>query len=116
MTIRWDSSQVDRALANLAKADLTAIPLAGGIRLASIMAENAPVLTGNLRRSLHAEEVGQVGDIIEVQAGTNVEYAPDTEFRSSRPGWAAKSLREAEGPVLEDMAEAARQIIEGAGG
>ena len=123
MTIRWDSSQVDRALANLAKVDLAAIPLAGGIRLAGIMAENAPVLTGNLRRSLHPEEghpehvesVEQTGGVIEVQVGTNLEYAPDTEFRSRRAGWAAKSLREGEGPVQEDMAEAARQIIEGAG-
>ena len=114
MTIRWDSSEVDRALANLAKVDLTAIPLAGGIRLAGIMAGNAPVLTGNLRRSLHAESAEQTGVIIEVQVGTNLEYAPATEFRSSKAGWFAKSLREGEGPAQEDMAEAARQIIEGA--
>ena len=120
MSIVWDTSQIDRALARLANADLAAIPIAGGFTLAGIMAENAPYLTGNLRRSLHPEEshsdhvttVDQQGNIIEVQVGTNVEYAADTEFRSSRPGWAAKSLAEGEGPVQEDMAEAARQVIE----
>ena len=122
MTIRWDTSQVDRALANLGALDLEVIPLAGGIRLAGIMAGNAPVLTGNLRRSLHPEEshsehvesVEQTGAVIEVQVGTNLEYAPETEFRSRRKGWAAKSLREGEAPALEDMAEAAQQIIEAA--
>ena len=120
MTIRWDTSQIDRALANLAKADLTAIPLAGGFVFAGIMAENAPYLTGNLRRSLHPEEnhsdhvegIEDSGNVIEVTTGTNVEYASDTEFRSSRPGWAAKSLAEGEGPVLEDMTEAAQQVID----
>ena len=74
----------------------------------------------NLRRSLHPEEshsdhvetVDQQGNIIEVSVGTNLEYASDTEFRSSRPGWAAKSLAEGEGPVQEDMAEAAQQVID----
>ena len=120
MAIIWDTSQIDRALVRLANADLAVIPIAGGFTMAGIMAENAPYLTGNLRRSLHPEEshpdnvttVDQQGNIIEVEVGTNLEYAPDTEFRSRRPGWAAKSLREGEQPVEEDMAEAARQVIE----
>lgn len=120
MTIKWDTSQIDRALQGLAKADLAAIPLAGGFVLSGIMAENAPYLTGNLRRSLHPEEthsdhvetVDQQGNIIEVQVGTNVEYAADTEFRSRRPGWAAKSITDGQQPVEEDMAEAAQQVID----
>ena len=132
MSIVWDTSQIDRALVRLANADLATIPIAGGFTMAGIMAENAPYLTGNLRRSLHPEGVGSwsgpQGDpsadaehvesvdeqpgMITVEVGTNLEYAPDTEFRSRRPGWAAKSLREGQQPVEEDMAEAARQVIE----
>ena len=56
MAITWDTSQIDRALLRLAKADLAAIPIAGGFTEAGILAEEAPYLTGNLRRSLHPEE------------------------------------------------------------
>ena len=120
MAITWDTSQIDRALVRLANADLTAIPIAGGFTETGILAEEAPYLTGNLRRSLHPEEshsdhvetVEDQGNIITVEVGTNVEYAADTEFRSRRPGWAARGHALSEGPVQEDMAEAARQVIE----
>ena len=120
MAITWDTSQIDAALMRLANADLAAIPIAGGFTEAGILAEEAPYLTGNLRRSLHPEEshsdhvetVEDQGNIITVEVGTNVEYAADTEFRSSRPGWAARGHALSEGPVLEDMTEAAQQVID----
>ena len=120
MAITWDTSQIDRALVRLANADLVAIPIAGGFTEAGILAVEAPYLTGNLRRSLHPEEqhsdnittVDQQGNIITVEVGTNVDYAADTEFRSSRPGWAARGHALSEGPVQEDMAEAAQQVID----
>ena len=104
----------------LANADLAAIPIAGGFTEAGILAEEAPFLTGNLRRSLHPEEqhpdhvetIEDQGNIITVEVGTNVEYAADTEFRSSRPGWASRGHALSEGPVQEDMAEAAQQVID----
>ena len=123
MTIRWDTSQVDRALANLGAVGLGSYPADREVfGWRASWPGMPPVLTGNLRRSLHPEEshpehvesVEQTGAVIEVQVGTNLEYAPDTEFRSRKAGWAAQSLREGEAPALEDMAEAARQIIEAA--
>lgn len=45
---------------------------------------NAPVLTGNLRRSLHVGDPGWSGTVVSVEIGTDVEYAPYQEFGTSR--------------------------------
>lgn len=88
--------------------------------------ELCAVLTGNLRRSLHAE-VTEVGDHdVEVAVGTDVVYARRIELgfegtdslgrtyhQSPRP-YLRPALDETKGEVISTVARAVRQQLEGA--
>ena len=52
----------------------------GAVRIEAKAKEEAPVLSGNLRRSIHTEEAKISNNSAVVRIGTNVEYAPFVEF------------------------------------
>jgi HK97 gp10 family phage protein len=56
---------------------------AGGLVIETPAKAKAPVLTGNLRRSIHTE-VSSSGTKAQARVGTNTEYAPHVEFGTSR--------------------------------
>lgn len=61
---------------------LAAALQAGGLVIQVPAQAKAPVLTGNLRRSIHTE-VSTGGGKAEARVGTNVEYGPHVEFGTS---------------------------------
>lgn len=60
---------------------VTAALGAGGMRIVNRAQQLAPVLTGNLRRSIHMEPSPDRKSLL---IGTDVEYAPYQEFGTSR--------------------------------
>ena len=108
MGLTFDTSEVDRALAKLLAQDTTPIVAAGADVVAEHWREGAPVKSGNLRDGIY----GQTLTPTEAEAGATAPYAPDTEFRSSKPGWAAASTAVATEPAIEAMAEAAADVID----
>lgn len=65
--------------------NLAAALRAGALVIETPAKAKAPVLTGNLRRSIHTE-VSTGGEKAEARVGTNVEYATVVEFgTSNRP-------------------------------
>lgn len=62
--------------------NLAAALRAGGLMIETPAKAKAPVLTGNLRRSIHTE-VSTGGEKAEARVGTNVEYGPHVEFGTS---------------------------------
>lgn len=62
--------------------NLAAALRAGGLVIETPAKAKAPVLTGNLRRSIHTE-VSTGGEKVEARVGTNVEYGPHVEFGTS---------------------------------
>lgn len=63
--------------------NLAAALRAGGLMIETPAKAKAPVLTGNLRRSIHTE-VSTGGEKAEARVGTNVEYATHVEFGTSK--------------------------------
>ena len=107
MGLTFDTSEVDRALAKLLAQDTTPIVAAGADVVAEHWREGAPVNSGNLRDGIYGQTVSPT----EGEAGAVAPYAPDTEFRSSKPGWAAASTAAATEPAIEAMGEAAADLI-----
>lgn len=64
-------------------AQLKAAVHAGALIIEGPAKAFAPVLTGNLRRSIHSESAVN-GDGAQARVGTNVEYAPYVEFGTSQ--------------------------------
>ena len=56
---------------------------------------NAPVKTGNLRRSLTFKKANSKG-VYTITLGTKISYAPATEFRNKSKGWFRDTLRSLE--------------------
>ncbi len=56
----------------------------GGMVIVNEAKELVPVLSGNLKRSLHAEAVEVKPDLLTVRMGTNLDYAEKIEFGGSR--------------------------------
>ena len=52
----------------------------GAVRIEAKAKEEAPVLSGNLRRSIHTEEAKISNNSAVVRIGINVEYVPFVEF------------------------------------
>ena len=63
--------------------NLAAALRAGALVIETPAKAKAPVLTGNLRRSIHTE-VSTGGEKAEARVGTNVEYATAVEFGTSK--------------------------------
>jgi HK97 gp10 family phage protein len=86
---------------------------AGGLVIMNDAKQRAPVLTGNLRRSITMED--GPGEF-EINIGTDVEYAPFQEFGTSRMGarpFLRPAFDENTAQVEREIAEALWDIIEG---
>ena len=107
MGLVFNTTQVDAALRKLAMMDTTPVMQAGVDELAERWRERAPVLSGNLKEGIY----GEVRTPTEAEAGAVAVYAPDTEFRSSKPGWASGGTADAAEPAAEAMRVAAAQLL-----
>ena len=107
MGLTFDSSQVDAALRKLAGMDTTPVVQSGADVLAAFWHDGAPEQTGELKRQIYAQTFSPT----EGEAGTTVVYGADTEFRSSRPGWAAAATAAATDPATEAMGTSAAQLL-----
>ncbi len=85
----------------------------GGQMIANEASENCPVLTGNLKRSIHPELVNEDGTEV-VYVGTDVEYAEPVEFGTSRQT-AQPYLRPAfdklEDDAVKEVDEALKKLL-----
>ena len=63
--------------------------------------------SGELLNGIYAQTLSPT----EGEAGTTVPYGPDTEFRSSKPGWASGATADAVDPATEAMRVAAAQLL-----
>ena len=107
MGFTLNTSQVDAALRKLAVMDTTPVMQAGADELAEAWRERAPVASGALRDAIYAETLTPTT----AEVGTTVPYGPDTEFRSSKPGWASGATSDAVEPSSEAMRVAAAQLL-----
>ena len=108
MGLTFDTSEIDRALAKLLASDTTPIVAAGADVVAEHWRQGAPVKTGELKDGIYSQTLSPT----EGEAGAVAPYAADTEFRSSKPGWAAAATAAATEPAIEAMAEAAAAVID----
>ena len=99
MGLKFDTTEVDAALAKLLQADWTPALDAGAGVLRQSMSDHAPVASGELKDTMYSQVTGP----LTAKAGSELPYAPDTEFRSSRPGWAAAATAAATDPAIEAM-------------
>jgi HK97 gp10 family phage protein len=80
--------ELSRKLTGMAQkasgSQLAAALRAGGLVIEVPAKIKAPVLTGNLRRSIHTETAVSGSNEAEARVGTNVEYAPHVEFGTSK--------------------------------
>ena len=107
MGLTFDAREVEAALRKLAAMDTTPVVQAGADVVAEAWRERAPVASGALREAIYS----QVLTPTEAEAGTTVLYGPDTEFRSSKPGWASGGTADAVEPATEAMRVAAAQLL-----
>ena len=107
MGLTFDTRQVDAALRKLAAMDTTPVVQAGADILADHWRERAPVASGALRDGIY----GETRSPTEAEAGATAVYAIDTEFRSSKPGWASGGTADAVEPATEAMRVAAAQLL-----
>ena len=107
MGLTFDSREVDAALRKLAALDTTPVVQSGADVVADHWRDRAPVKTGNLLEGIYAQTLSPT----EGEAGATAPYAPDTEFRSSKPGWAAGGTADAADPAVEAMRLAAAQLL-----
>ena len=107
MGLKFDTTQVDAALRKLAGMDTTPVLQAGIDQVADAWRERAPVASGALRDGIY----GEVRSPTEAEAGAVAVYAVDTEFRSSKPGWASGGTSDAVETSSEAMRVAALQLL-----
>ena len=107
MGLTFDTTEVDAALRKLLAADTTPVVQAGADVVADFWREGAPVQTGELKGGIYSQTLTPT----EGEAGAVAPYAPDTEFRSSRPGWAAASTAVSTDPAIEAMGVAAAELL-----
>ena len=107
MGLIFDTREVDAALRKLAAMDTTPVVQSGADVVAEHWRQGAPVKTGNLRDGIYGQSITPT----EGEAGAVAPYAADTEFRSSRPGWAAAATAEATDPAIAAMATAAAALV-----
>lgn len=72
--------------AALATNALRRATVAGALIVETLAKQNAPVRTGNLRRSIHTEVLESTRALARVSVGTDVEYARTVEFGSGLYG------------------------------
>ena len=94
MGLTFDAREVEAALRKLAAMDTTPVVQAGIDQVAEAWRERAPVASGALRDGIY----GEVRSPTEAEAGAVAVYAIDTEFRSSKPGWASGGTADAVDP------------------
>jgi HK97 gp10 family phage protein len=85
---------------------------AGGLVIETPAKAKAPVLTGNLRRSIHTE-VSSSGAKAQARVGTNVEYATAQEFGTSRqPGtpYLRPAYDENKGKAVNEIADVLKEL------
>jgi HK97 gp10 family phage protein len=76
--------------------------------------ENAPYVTGNLRRSLHSEGFQEEKGGATIMIGTDVEYARAMEFGGStqKPeGYLRKAMDERRNDAINKMADAVKILM-----
>lgn len=69
---------------NASGSQLKTALMAGGLVIQVPAQAKAPVLTGNLRRSIHTEAEATGPHSAAARVGTDVEYGPHVEFGTSR--------------------------------
>ena len=111
MGLKFNTTEVDAALAKLLQADWTPALDTGAGVLRQSMSDHAPVASGELRDTMYSTVTGPLTP----EAGSELPYAPDTEFRSSRPGWAAAALVDSVEGVEQAVAVEAAVVLESLG-
>lgn len=92
--------------------NLAAALRAGGLVIETPAKAKAPVLTGNLRRSIHTE-VDTGGAKAEARVGTNVEYATHVEFGTSKQSpqpYLRPAYDENKGQALGEIAAVLKEL------
>ena len=107
MGLNFDTTEIDLALRKLAAMDTTPVVAAGADVVAEHWRQGAPVKTGELKDGIYSQTLSPT----QGEAGAVAPYAADTEFRSSKPGWAAASTAAATEPAIEAMGEATADLI-----
>ncbi len=114
--VRGDDELV-RKLQGLARkataAQARAALMAGALPIQTAAAQKAPVLTGNLRRSIHTE-TAETSDGVVARIGTNVEYGPAQEFGSSRnraQPYLRPAYDERKGEAMGEIERALRAMV-----
>ncbi len=112
ITISIDDSNVIANLRGLPGKTRTRVKIGlrlGGMVIVNEAKENwVPVLSGNLKRSLHAEPVEVTPDVLTVRMGTNLEYAEKIEFGGSRKapqGYMRPALDEKGNEAVQEIKE-----------
>lgn len=85
---------------------------AGGLVIEVPAKAKAPVLTSNLRRSIHTE-VSSSGERAEARIGTNVEYGPHVEFGTSRQPaqpYLRPAYDENKGKAIDEVADVLKEL------
>lgn len=107
---------LNKKLAGLA-AKATGPQLAAALRAGGLVIQvpgqaKAPVLTGNLRRSIHTE-VETSGATAQARVGTNVEYAPHVEFGTSSQRaqpYLRPAYDENKGAAVDEIADVLKEL------
>lgn len=103
---------------------LTTAAKAGILPIQNAAIDNAPYLTGTLRRSIHTEEIEESAHSAMVATGTDVEYAARVEFGFVGTDSAGRSYHQSAKPYLrpaydeqrdaaiEETKDALRELVE----
>jgi len=87
--------------------------MAGGLVISNQAKENAPYLTGTLKRDIHPEIIEE-GNSLEVAIGSNLEYAAKMEFGGSNKapdGYLRKALDEHGDEARAEVAGAMKKMF-----
>lgn len=86
----------------------------GGMVIANEAKIRVPVITGSLKRSIHAEPVDIGADKLSVQVGTNLNYAEKIEFGGSRrvpEGYLRVSIDEKGDEAIKEIADSIKILL-----
>lgn len=111
--------QLTKTLKGLVKkasgAQLAVALRAGGLVIEVPAKAKTPVLTGNLRRSIHTEAESTGSNSAEARTGTNVEYAPSVEFGTSNQRaqpYLRPAYDENKGRAVDEVADALKELTQ----
>ena len=102
-------------LSDVARSDTLVLALeVGAMPLVNEAKENAPVLSGTLQRSIHAEVQPTGNNSAQARVGTNVEYALAQEFGTARmegKAYLRRAFDSEQQNVRDDIIATLRQAI-----